>query len=83
MSIYEYDEEEHMRMEREDAFEDGWQAGLREGHEAGFKEALAQAEQERERADAAEANTEQERKRADAAEAELQKLKAELRKIKN
>lgn len=65
MSIYEYDEEEHMRMEREDAFEDGWQAGLREG--------LAKAE----------LNTEQERKRADAAEAELQKLKAELRKIKN
>ena len=79
MSIYEYDEEEHMRMEREDAFEDGWQAGHREG----LAKAELNTEQERERADAAEANTEQERKRADAAEAELQKLKAELRKIKN
>lgn len=72
MSIYEYDEEEHMRMEREDAFEDGWQAGLREGHEAGFKEGLAQAE----------LNTERERERADAAEAELRKLKEELKELR-
>ena len=81
MSIYEYNEEEHMRMEREDAFEDGRQAGLKEGHEeglkegreVGFKEGLAQAE----------ANTEQERRRADAAEAEVRKIKEELEKLKN
>ena len=81
MSIYEYNEEEHMRMEREDAFEDGRQAGLKEGHEeglkegreVGFKEGLAQAE----------TNTEQERRRADAAEAEVRKLKEELEKLKN
>lgn len=30
MSIYEYNEEEHMRMEREDAFEDGWKEGREE-----------------------------------------------------
>ena len=33
MSIYEYNEEEHMRMEREDAFEDGRKAGLEAGQE--------------------------------------------------
>ena len=31
MSIYEYNEEEHMRMEREDAFEDGKIEGREEG----------------------------------------------------
>ena len=29
VSIYEYNEEEHMRMEREDAFADGLQEGVR------------------------------------------------------
>ena len=42
MSIYEYNEEEHMRMEREDAFKDGHEvgheAGLAEGREAGLAE---------------------------------------------
>lgn len=27
MSIYEYNEEEHMRMEREESYEDGYKAG--------------------------------------------------------
>lgn len=31
MSIYEYDQEEHIRLEREDAFEDGRKAGREEG----------------------------------------------------
>ena len=31
MSIYEYNEEEHMRMEREDAFEDGQKIGIADG----------------------------------------------------
>ena len=30
MSIYEYNEQEHMRMEREDAFEDGRKLGQEE-----------------------------------------------------
>ena len=40
MSIYEYNEQEHMRMEREDAFEDGRKAGLDEGHKLGLDEGL-------------------------------------------
>ena len=35
MSIYEYNEEEHMRMEREDAFEDGWKEGIENGQKLG------------------------------------------------
>ena len=38
MSIYEYNEEEHMRMEREDAFKDGHAAG----REAGIAEGRIQ-----------------------------------------
>ena len=38
MSIYEYNEQEHMRMEREDAFEDGRKLGLDEGHKLGLDE---------------------------------------------
>ena len=35
VSIYEYDEEKHMRQERETFWEDGWAAGIREGEERG------------------------------------------------
>ena len=42
VSIYEYNEQEHMRMEREDAFEDGRKVGhklgLDEGHKLGLDE---------------------------------------------
>lgn len=37
MSIYEYDEEKHMRMEREASFADGKQEGLEEGLEKGLE----------------------------------------------
>ena len=35
MSIYEYNQEEHIRLEREDAFEDGRKVGKEEGREEG------------------------------------------------
>ena len=38
VSIYEYNEQEHMRMEREDAFEDGRKVGLDEGRMLGLDE---------------------------------------------
>ena len=38
MSIYEYDEEKHMRQEREASWEDGWAAGICEGEERGREE---------------------------------------------
>ena len=37
VSIYEYNEQEHMRMEREDAFEDGRKAGLEDGRKLGLE----------------------------------------------
>jgi len=37
MSIYEYNEEEHMRMERRDAYEDGVADGLVTGREKLFE----------------------------------------------
>ncbi|MBQ4560434.1 MAG: hypothetical protein IJA54_08965 [Tyzzerella sp.] len=37
MSIYEYDQEEHIRLEREDAFADGHKLGREEGREEGRK----------------------------------------------
>ena len=40
VSIYEYNEQEHMRMEREDAFEDGRKVGLDEGRKLGQEESL-------------------------------------------
>jgi flagellar biosynthesis/type III secretory pathway protein FliH len=42
VSIYEYNEEEHMRMERKDAYEDGVAAGREEGLTAGRKEERSQ-----------------------------------------
>ena len=40
MSIFEYDQEKHMRMEREDAWEDGHADGIEEGRIAGIEEGM-------------------------------------------
>ena len=50
VSIYEYDAEEHMRMEREESFEEGYRDGHRDGQEA----ERVNTERERRRADEAE-----------------------------
>ena len=44
MSIYEYDQEEHIRLEREDAFEDGRKVGKEEGREEGREEGIGLGE---------------------------------------
>ena len=46
MSIYEYDEEKHMRQERETFWEDGWAAGREEGREEGRLEGRKEGRQE-------------------------------------
>ena len=73
VSIYEYNEEEHMRMEREDAFADGLQEGVRRERINTERERL-RAEEEKRRA-------EEEKLRADQAEAEVLRLKKELAEI--
>ena len=77
MSIYEYNEEEHIRMEREEAFEDGVKEGLERS-----REQLETAEQRvsvaEKRADMAEKRADTAEKRAESAEAELRKLMEQL-----
>ena len=46
VSIYEYDEEKHMRQERETFWEDGWAAGREEGREEGRLEGRKEGRQE-------------------------------------
>ena len=38
MSIYEYNEAEHMKMEREDAYAEGHKSGFADGHKSGFED---------------------------------------------
>ncbi len=38
MSIYEYDAEKHLRMEREEAYKDGQAEGYRDGQADGYQE---------------------------------------------
>ncbi len=38
MSIFEYDQEKHIRQEREEAWEEGRASGLKEGRASGLKE---------------------------------------------
>ena len=45
MSIFEYDQEKHMRQEREAAWNAGKTAGLEEGRQSGLEEGRAQAEE--------------------------------------
>lgn len=38
MSIFEYDQEKHIRMEREEAWEEGRREGMQKGRESGLRE---------------------------------------------
>ena len=71
VSIYEYDAEEHMRMEREESFEEGYRDGHRDGQEA----ERVNTERERRRAEKAES-------RADEAEKKLKELETEIARLK-
>ena len=46
MSIFEYDQEKHMRMEREEAWEEGRAQGHAEGHAQGHAEGFAEGQTE-------------------------------------
>ena len=84
VSIYEYNEEEHLRMEREESFERG-RLAERENTERERKRAEAEtrrADSEAQRADSEARRADSEAQRAEAAEAELQALKEELKRLK-
>ena len=42
VSIYEYDEEKHMRLEREESYAEGVKQGIKEGVQQGIKEGVQQ-----------------------------------------
>ena len=67
VSIYEYSEEEHIRMEREDAFEDGRKFGI--------EQEKIKTAREKERADT-------EKQRADKAVSKVKNMEEELRKLR-
>ena len=46
MSIFEYDQEKHIRQEREEAWEEGRASGLQEGRASGLQEGRASGLQE-------------------------------------
>ncbi|WP_373213353.1 hypothetical protein [Ruminococcus sp. 5_1_39BFAA] len=46
VSIYEYDEEKHIRQTREEGWEDGKQEGLREGKQEGIQQGIQQTKSE-------------------------------------
>ena len=75
MSIYEYNEKEHMRMEREEYFEMGYQKGR--------EEQLAIVRQERQRAEHAEELIQQISRQAESADAKIAQLQQEIARLKN
>lgn len=72
MSIYEYDQEKHMKMEREEHYTKGLKDGIAQGRE----EEMAHTERERKRADNAEA-------RANNAEARLAEALEKIAQLEN
>ncbi len=95
MSFWEYDAERHLKIEKEDSYNDGFQDGiksekkntLRERKRADAAENRAnaaenRADTEKGRADAAESRANTEKNRADTAEQELTRLREELRKLR-
>ena len=70
MSIYEYDQEKHMKMEREEHYTKGLKDGIAQGRE----EEMAHTERERKRADNAEA-------RANNAEARLEEALEKIARL--
>ena len=75
MSIYEYDAEEHIRMEREESFEDGYKDG-QNAERINTERERRRADEEKSRADEAES-------RADEAERKVKELEAELAKLRS
>ena len=88
VSIYEYSEEEHIRMEREDAFEDGRKSGIeqekinteREKERADTEK--ERADTEKERADTEKERADTEKERADKALNQVKDMEAEIQKLR-
>ena len=82
MSIYEYDAEEHIRMEREESFEDGYKDG-QNAERINTERERRRADEEKSRADEAESRADEAESRADEAERKVKELEAELAKLRS
>ena len=81
VSIYEYSEEEHIRMEREDAFEAGRKSGM-EQEKINTEREKERADTEKERADTEKERADIEKQRADKALNKLKDMEAEIQKLR-
>ncbi len=72
MSFWEYDAERHLKIEKEDSYNDGFQDGIKQGIERGIEQGIESEKN----------NTLRERNRADAAEQKLAQLQEELRMLR-
>ena len=74
VSIYEYSEEEHIQMERKDAFE--------EGRKSGIEQEKLNTDKEKERADTEKERADTEKQRADEAISKVKNMEAELQELR-
>ena len=81
VSIYEYNEEEHLRMERENAFEDGLKIGI-EQEKINTDREKERADTEKKRADIEKERADTEKQRADKAVKKVKNMEEELRKLR-
>ena len=88
VSIYEYSEEEHIQMEREDAFEEGRKSGIEQEKLNTDKEKeradteKERADTEKERADTEKERADTEKQRADEAIGKVKNMEAELQELR-
>ena len=88
VSIYEYSEEEHIQMERKDAFEEGRKSGIEQEKLNTDKEKeradteKERADTEKERADTEKERADTEKQRADEAIGKVKNMEAELQELR-
>ena len=88
VSIYEYSEEEHIQMERKDAFEEGRKSGIEQEKLNTDKEKeradteKERADTEKERADTEKERADTEKQRADEAISKVKNMEAELQELR-
>ena len=81
MSFWEYDAERHLKIEKEDSYNDGFQDGIESEKKNTLRE-MERANAAESRANSAENRADAAESRADAAEQELTRLREELRRLR-
>ena len=76
MSFWEYDAERHLKIEKEDSYNDGFQDGIKQGIKQGIERGIEQGIESEKN------NTLRERNRANIAEQKLAQLQEELRMLR-